>query len=489
MVRWMLSLVAVCVALATPGVAAAAPPTGDAAARCGALSRFDLGPTAHVESASLELARATGADVNWAGEAPSSARNTLPPFCKLVIFSAPAPTSHIRVEVWLPVTNWNGRLLGTGNGGYPDKIEYQGMTAGLARGFAVVSTDLGLAAYLPGGKAAPGSDITDIFIENPVAIRDFASRATHEMTLIGKRSVQAFYGRPATWSYFAGCSTGGMQAMSESQRFPEDYNAILAGDPGGNRVRVHLGILWDFLTVWHRPEAVIPPDKLRLLHDAAVAECLRQEHGPAGKYFLERPQECRWNPRPLACRGADGPACLTEGQMETALAIYQGPRNPRSGEVYLAGLLPGSELGWAMYMNSAPEAQVPYFGIFRAALGRDMDPARFDWDRDAKTFIEVMGPQLDSADPDITAFVRRGGKLLIYFGGADQLVPLTDAAAYRETAIRTGHDRAPSVDISKATQFVVIPGMNHCGGGLGSDRFDGLGAIQRWKEYDVAPVR
>jgi feruloyl esterase len=487
MVRWVLFLAVVGVALATSGAAAAAPLTGYVAARCGALAHFDLGPTAHIESASLELNRATGPDVNWAGDAPVSTRTTLPAFCKLVVFSSPAPTSHIRIEVWLPLMKWNGRLLGTGNAGYPDQIEYQGMAAGLARGFAVVSTDLGLAAYLSGGKAAPERDITDIFIGNPVAIRDFASRATHEMTIIGKRTVQAFYGRPVSWSYFAGCSTGGMQAMSESQRFPEDYDAILAGDPGGNRVRVHLGILWGFLTVWHRPESVIPPDKLRLLHDAAVAECLRQEQGPTREQFLDRPQDCHWNPRSLACRGADGPACLTDGQMATALAIYSGPRNPRSREVYLGGLLPGSELGWAMFMKNATNAQVPYFGIFRAALGPALDPARFDWDRDARTFIDVMGPQLDSADPDITAFVRRGGKLLIYFGGADQLVPLTDAAAYRQAAIRTGHDRAPRVDVSQATQLLVIPGMDHCGGGLGPDRFDGLGAIQRWKENGIAP--
>src|SRR6185312_193317 len=147
------------------------------------------------------------------------------------------------------------------------------------------------------------------------------SRSTHQMTVSAKAVVRGYYGTDPSAATFAGCSTGGMQALSEAQRYPEDYDSILAGDPGANRARLHLGILWDYLSVWHRPNAVIPPDKLLLLHQAALLAC-----GAApGEAYLRNQRLCHWDPGQLTCRAGNSSACLSEAQAAAARLIYQGP--------------------------------------------------------------------------------------------------------------------------------------------------------------------
>jgi feruloyl esterase len=447
---------------------------------CKGLSQLSFGSEAKILSALPVNVSADDNNLSWLPARYQDSVRSVPPFCRVVAVSTPSEQSRIGVEVWLPLSGWNGRFLGTGSGGYPLTIEYRALIEGVQKGFAVANTDLGLAAHvaeLPPDQAAPG-DVTTLFINHPVRMVDFGSRATHQMTLLAQQLTARFYGRSAEWSYFAGCSTGGMQALREVEQYPEDYNGVLAGDPGENRARVHLSILWDYMTVWHRPDRILSNIQLEAMHSAAISAC----NGTSKAPFLNAPLKCTWRPESLLC-GSIGGVCLTPDQVEAANLIYQGPRNPRTGEQYYPGLVRGSELGWEMYMNQASH-ELPFRGVFAFALGERFQFETFDWDRDAETFIDAVGPYLDATNTDMTVFQQRGGKLLLYHGGSDPLASMEDTVNFFTKA---GGEGDPKTGSPYALLF-VLPGMDHCQGGLGPDHFDRMSAIMRWAEHGIAPI-
>jgi len=454
--------------------------------RCEGLATLDLAPLAHIESAEVAHSEQTPTgDVNWAGPATQRSQSVVEDYCRVVIINQPSSQSLIRSEVWLPLKDWNHRLLGIGNAGYPLDIDRRSMAAGLARHYAVATTDMGLAAYQAElAKTTAAADTTALFIGHPMRLVDFASRSTHEMTVSAKAVVRRFYNADPTVATFAGCSTGGMQGFSEAQRYPEDYDTILAGDPGANRARLHLGILWDFLTVWHQPERVIPQDKLLLLHETALRAC-----GAApDEGYLRNPALCRWDPGQLTCRVGETRDCLSEAQVVTARLVYQGPRNPRTGESIAPGLPYGSELGWKLYMDQADKEEPPFLGLFRSALGPNMSIKNFDWDRDADSFIAVLSPLIDAFDPDLTRFAAHGGRLLIYYGGSDPLTPPEDSVHYFEKVEATASTRKGAQPVGDYLRLFILPGMDHCGGGAGDDQFDGLGLLDSWRSFSIGPT-
>ncbi|WP_288960130.1 tannase/feruloyl esterase family alpha/beta hydrolase [uncultured Sulfitobacter sp.] len=469
-------------ALGTAGLAQTTGGTLD----CGALADLDLGPSAAITSASLveDVEIATGTNVMGAGLFEGSGTHH-DPFCRVVVSSQPARTSDALVEVWLPLETWNGRLLGVGNGGYPTSIDYRGMSGGLVRDYAVVSTDMGLASQIPEGTG----DATAIFLNNPIAAVDFASRSTHEMTWIAKDIVQAFYGKAHEYAYFAGCSTGGMQGYAEAQRYPDDYQGILAGASGGNRARAHLALLWNWGTVWGKPDHALDQGQLELLHESAVSACSAEGATVSGS-LLSAPQECDWSPSDLLCEEGETQACLSAEQLETVEKLYAGPTNPRTGEQYFPGLLPGSELGWPNIMGIAGAPGIPYTGIFSPVVGEEFDFTRFDWDRDAQTFIDVVGPLIDSRDPDISDFVSSGGKLLMYHGQADWLASAVDAIDYRAAVLSAAANWNADLrdQAEQSVALYLLPGMSHCAGGIGPDTFDGLATLREWRETGTMPA-
>jgi feruloyl esterase len=452
---------------------------------CKELSHLGFGSRAKIVSALPIDASTSGDGISWLPTLYRDALRSTPPFCRIVVMSTPSALSRIGVEIWLPLSGWNGRFLGTGNGGYPLAVDYRALTEGLQKGFAVANTDLGLAAHVAELHAAPPGtdDVTALFVNHPVRMVDFGSRATHEMTLIAKEVTRHLYGKSAEWSYFAGCSTGGMQALREVEQYPEDYNGVVAGDPGQNRARVHLSILWNYVTVWQRPERVLSDELLRAMHAAVISAC----EGTSKSPYLKRPLNCTWRPERLLC-GPLGGVCLTPDQVEAANLIYQGPRNPRTGELYYPGLARGSELGWSMYMKQA-DREPPFSGVFAFALGEAFRMETFDWDRDAETFIDTVGPYLDAMNTDLSAFRRRGGKLLLYHGGSDPLASAQDPVNFLANV--RNRDEAGKHDPGTAGDYAllfVLPGMDHCRGGLGPDHFDQMSAIMRWTEGGVAPI-
>ncbi len=294
----------------------------------------------------------------------------LPAFCRVAAVLRPSAESAIRIELWMPEANWNGRLEGTGNGGFAGNLAYGSLADGVKAGYAVVNTDMGMAT-------PPGEDAT-AFIGHPERWKDWGYRATHEMTVEAKRLVDAFYAHPAVYSYFIGCSTGGEQALMEAQRYPDDYDGIVGGAPANNRTGVHESILWNFVSTQRAPEDHIPVAKLRPLAAAVMAACDGLDGVVDG--IIDDPRKCSFDPASVQCSGSDNDSCLTAAQVAVVRRLYRGPVNPRTGKQIYPGIPKGSELGWE-HLGPTSNGEPPYAPIFTWVFGREWNWRSFDFDR------------------------------------------------------------------------------------------------------------
>ncbi|MEO2198253.1 MAG: tannase/feruloyl esterase family alpha/beta hydrolase [bacterium] len=433
------------------------------------------------ELRSLQLpdVRIVSADARESGpftirEGRGDATLALPAFCRVVAVATPTPDSEIGFEVWLPpADDWNGRLLGVGNGGYTGAIGYPALAEGLRGGYASVGSDTG----------HTGSDLA-FGVGHPEKIADWGHRAVHAMTEAAKPIVRAYQGRFAHHAYFSGCSTGGHQALSEAQRYPDDYDGILAGAPGHNRTRLNAGFLWSWMALHDVDgQLLMPAEKLSALATAVVTSCDAVDGVADG--VIDDPRRCRFDPAALRCGGGDEADCLTDTQVEAVRKVYAGARNPRTGARVFTGWSPGSESGWAGYLLRPPvPMRVGYWADW--VFGDPhWDWRTFDWDRDL-AYAQRRMNMVDATDPDLGAFRRRGGKLLLYAGWADAVVPAGDTIAYYEAVQRASG--GPDATSTLARLFTV-PGMGHCGGGPGPSTFDALDALTRWVESGAAPDR
>ena len=408
----------------------------------------------------------------------------------MIAVATPTSDSRINIEIWLPLEGWNGRLLGTGNGGGAGSIAYgMGMIEGLKRGFAVANTDLG---------TAPDINTT---LGHPERWSDFGYRATHEMTRVAKLTVQEFY-RPASFrSYFAGCSTGGQQALSEAQRFPDDYDGILAGDPGNNRTHIAASFLWNYNALNASAGSALSAANWSLVTRAVLAACAGKDGGAPGDRFLTDPRRCSFDPGtlPKCAPGATGDACLTEPQLTALRKLYTGPANPRTGERIHAPLTFGSEdqpLGPLMQGNPAwPNQQ---FYPFKWIFGQDFAPASFDFDRDMDRVNALLAHPLNANDADLSAFARHGGKFILYTGLADPAVPFAEVVNYYDRVAQSRGDLAATQSFMR---LFLVPGMGHCFSGPGVTDFgqpfstvvpdkpaaDALMTLVAWAEKGEAP--
>ncbi len=281
----------------------------------------------------------------------------LPAFCRIAATLRPSPDSDIKVEVWLPEdAAWNGRYNGTGNGGYAGSISYGALAGGVQLGFATANTDQGTApSTTTDGRALVG---------RPQKWIDFAYRATHLMTVAAKQVVETYYSRAPRYSYFSGCSDGGFQAFHEVQEFPEDYDGVLAGAPANNRTHSNVANTWLYSQTHSSPAALIPRDKAQLITRSVVAACATGSGGLPSDPYLTDPRACAWDPASIQCaEGAtDTSQCLSAEQANAARAIYEGPRNPRTGRRIYAGATRGSESGHAIdwpVLERVPTATTP----------------------------------------------------------------------------------------------------------------------------------
>jgi len=409
-----------------------------------------------------------------AGSSTSPRAFTVPALCRVMAVAAPTPDSQINIEIWLPLAaQWNGRLLGTDNGGFSGSIGFAAMASAVNRGYVTVGTDTGHVG-----------DQMEFGRGHPEKVIDWAYRSIHIAAQTAQLMARNHYGRFPRYSYFAGCSTGGQQALSEAQRFPEDYDGVVAGAPGNNRLRLIMGFLWSWMAT-HADDGspLLTQPKLALLARASTAACDAADGIRDG--VIDQPRLCRFDPAVLLCTGPDGDNCLTTAQVAAVKKVYDGAKNARTGEPIFSGWARGTEQGWGSYITNPREPV--RVGLFRYFVFQD--PAwhwrTFDWDRDV-AFVESQVPHLSAVSVDYRAFRARGGKVLLYTGLADPVVPPEDIIGYYEKVAAAA---GGLTEARRFMRFFPAPGMGHCGGGAGPSSFDALGALERWVEQGIAPTR
>jgi feruloyl esterase len=409
----------------------------------------------------------------------------LPPFCRVAGVLTPTSTSRILFEVWMPLEHWNGKFAGVGNGGWAGVISLGALGDQLRRGYATASTNTGHQAPSPAGL-----DAARFAYEQPEQLIDFAYRSHHETALTAKAIVQAFYGRAPERSYFIGCSSGGYEGLMEAQRFPTDYDGIVAGAPANNWTRLMAGDFDGVLAVLRDPASHLPAAALGVLHRAVLASCDAADHVTDG--VIDDPRECRFDPASLACRsGVPADRCLTAPQIEAARRVYDGPKDPRTGARLYPGLARGSEPYWP-HRNPATPFPIPISHYKWLVFGNpDWDWKTFDFrdpeDFAAHTAAEAkLAPIMNATNPDLRAFRERGGKLLQYHGWNDQLISAQNSIDYYES-VEAFFGRGE--DVRGFYRLFMAPGMAHCSGGTGPNSIDMQAALEQWVEHGVAPDR
>jgi hypothetical protein len=431
--------------------------TGLYAADCGALKALKL------EATTITLAEpVTAGTLALPGMAPMQG---LPAFCRVTGILRPSSDSKIRFEVWLPEKEWNGRLLGSGNGGFAGSIYYQQLQGYLTRGFAVTGSDAGHQAEATDASWAFG---------HPEKVKDFGWRAVHLMTERAKEIIAAYYGKAQNKAYFDACSDGGREALIEAQRFPEDYDGILAGAPANAwSTMVASGVAG--IQALGDPRSYVPDWKLGAIQRAALDACDAQDGVKDG--FINNPAQCKFDPAVLKCKGEDELDCLTEPQIETLKMIYAGPQN-REGHSLFPGYTPGDETGWREWLiGEDSEASLSARFVrnnLRYIVTGDpkWNPQTADVDAMVKLSQEKTAKDLDATDPDLAKFAARGGKLILYHGWNDPAIsPWNTIAYYQKVQKAMGAEKAAGF-----TRLYMAPGMEHCSGGPGPNAFGQFGA-------------
>jgi feruloyl esterase len=463
-IRWVISVVAVLAfsGSATPArVAAAAPIACDAVAHV-PLTSGTVTSAQPVQAGAFTPPTATN---------PSAANAfaTLPAFCRVTARLTPTPDSDIRVEVWLPLSGWNGKMQAVGNGGLGGTIPYPALAAAVRAGYAAAGTDTGHV----GGNG-------DFVAGHPEKLVDFAYRAIHEMTVSAKAVVTAHYDARPSRSYFNACSTGGRQGLIEAQRYPEDFDGIVAGDPSWDQMRLYAARVALNVFENREPAAVIPPGKYAMMHDAVLAVCDAADGVKDG--VIEDPARCSFDFATLTCEGADRADCLTPPQVESAKAMASPIADHRSGSVLYPGrYYPGSELGWGGVAGPAPSGE-SLEGMKKIVFNPAWDYHTIRVPDDVERAVKADRGLLYGGDANLTRFFQHGGKLLMYHGWADPLVsPDASLLMYRRI-----NDAVGSLATSSLALFMV-PGMGHCQGGAGTDTFDKIAALDRWVETGTKP--
>ena len=417
----------------------------------------------------LAQAVAPGAFTQPSGRG-GEAFKSLPAFCRVAATLTPTSDSDITIEVWLPETGWNGKLQSVGNGAWAGSISYPAMAAALSAGYAAASTDTGHTGNNP-----------NFITGHPEKVNDFGYRAVHEMTVAAKAIISSFYGNGPKYSYWNGCSTGGRQALTEAQKYPNDYDGILAGAPAIYASRLQGTQVWAAQTV-HKDEAsYIPPAKYPAIHAAVLQQCDALDGVKDG--VLENPMKCKFDAKVLACKDTDASSCLTAPQLEAAMKLYAGPKDSR-GKPAFPGLEPGSELGWNTLAGPQPMSLATDVYKFLVFGNPNWDYKTINPDSDFPLAEKAISNSMDAANPNLKPFVDHGGKLLIYHGWSDPGIPPLNTVQYYQKVVDTLGGASKT---AKSIRLFMIPGMNHCSGGNGTDKFDGIGALAQWVEKGKAP--
>jgi feruloyl esterase len=485
-------------------------------------------PCTNLQSVALEHTTITSATDNTNGTFVSPGSNQtftgLPAFCRVTATLTPASDSSIKIEVWLPETTWNGRFLGTGGGGFQGAITYSELVSGIQSGFAAANTDLGTGAsgcnalfcgsdgnmgnQLAIESGDPADPSTGLF-GHPERIKDFGYRAIHLMTVQGKEIADAFYRERAKKAYFSGCSTGGQNALMEAQRYPQDYDGILAGDPAFNRTHLHIAAL----SIWQDAHAsagrFIQTGQMSLINKAVLAQCVGHDGGVNTDQFLTDPRGCQFDPKVLQCKSGNAPpACLTADQVTTMQHYYKGTVDPVNGQIISVGYERGNETDNVNALGLALSERLPepafdglFYWVFGSKFGYPASAhsfATFDFHHDVDTVDDQLAGALNATSTDLSEFRQHGGKLIMYHGWADPLISSQNSINYFNALVANGGHglqqagfqpgRDPKLQQTQNyARLFMVPGMYHCSGGPGPNTFDALTPLVNWVEKDAAP--
>jgi len=459
----------------------AARPVG--AATCESLATLTL-PDTTITLAKVEPAGTFNPPRPHPGYMFGGSVDNLPEFCRVAAETKPTKDSDIKFEVWMPVSGWNGKFMGEGNGGWSGEIWYHPMGAALRRGYVTASTDTGHEG--DGGLAS-------FALGHPEKVIDFGYRAVHEMTVKAKAIIAAFYGADALkHSYWSGCSSGGRQGLKEAQRFPHDYDGIIAGAPANFWTHLITSGIWIGQLTRENRGSYLPMEKYAVLHKAVLEACDALDGVKDG--VLENPKRCHFDPKEVRCKGADGPECLTAAEVAAAKKIYSGPKNPRTGEQIFPGLEPGSENGWGFFAGGGRSDPNGVFeppivaSHYKYLVFRDpkWDYRTLNFDRDVALADKLDKGVINATNPNLKEFFAQGGRLLLYHGWDDPAIAPENTVNYYDSVVAA---MGGASNVQNSMRLFMAPGMDHCGGGDGPSDFDGIAALEQWVEKGQAPDR
>ena len=411
----------------------------------------------------------------------------VPEYCKLL---GTLETS-IDFEVALPTIAWNGKLFFAGGGGFNGSIP--NLTQGLARGYAAAGSDTG-------HKGSNSQDGRWAF-KNPRAQINYGHRATHLVAGLAKQIVSAYYGEKERRSYFVGCSNGGKMGLTELQRYPNDFDGLVVGDPVIDRTQLMMSYTWNARALAPAP---IPPAKLPLIEKATLAACDAQDGLTDG--LIDSPARCKFDPKTLMCPAGDAPDCLTAGQVQALEKLFAGPRNSAGTRLY-PGFVPGHEDDYQAFitgngtLNANPASTWAFQDQFMRYFVFDtgFNPVEeFDFDKHLAALAPFAADQ-DAASTDLSPFKARGGKLIMYHGWADHsITPLRTVEYFGD--VRKTHGTATD----EFVRLFMVPGLHHCTKGPGPNSFGGpnqghapkndaehdiVTALDVWVEQGIAPTK
>ena len=390
-------------------------------------------------------------------------------YCKISGFIEP----QIGIEMRLPVNDWNGKFMEKGCGGWCGVVMDWACPDALARGYACITTDM--------GHKGSGMDDVSWAKSNLQAQMDFGFRATHVAALAGKVIAAHFYGRPPKRSYYVGCSTGGYQGVMEAQRFPWDFDGIVAGAPDIDETQANFRGLWIAkVELDHAGHPILGTQQLALLHSAALAMCDADDGVKDG--IISNPLGCGFKPEALRCKPGKSTGCLTDAQIDAARKIYSGPTDSSGNPTSTGSFLIGSELEWGNLWPT--QSLVDYFryGFPGYSTRPGFKDSDFNFDQDYKRF--GLAPQYDNSNPDLRRLKAAGAKLIVYHGTTDTIDPPGPVIDYYRMAERVMGGRK---NIQSFFRLFLLPGMNHCGGGVGVMDVDWIHALEDWVENGKAP--
>jgi feruloyl esterase len=429
-------------------------------------------PCESLKSLALPDATITAAESLPAGPrelpaAPGSSKLSLmlPAYCRVAAVLKPSSDSDIQMEIWLPADIWNGKFQAVGNGGFAGVISYPAMSYALQEGYATASTD----TAHKGANALFG-------IGHPEKVVDYAYRAVHEMTVKAKAIIATYYGKNPRLSYWNGCSTGGRQGLTEAQRYPEDFDGIVAGAPANYHSHLHAFDMFTNVPVLKNPEASLPAAELSLLSEAVMRACDSLDGLQDG--LLADPHKCRFDPATLLCRGAETDSCPTAPQVETAKRFY-GPAKMKSGQLIFPGKSFGSEKEWLVSATQPPAVAIGTFQL--TYQDQNWDARTFDTERDP-ALADEKTIFMNAIQPDLTAFKAHGGKLLLYHRWNDPLISPDNTVNYYSSVLAK---MGPRLD--NWMRLFMAPGMAHCSGGVGPNQANFIAVMERWREAGESP--